>query len=265
MYTTLIQVDGTHKRSARIAARPRRIRYQEIAAELRRLVEKTPHGALLPSEAELSRQFGASRVTVRRALEVVRDEGLIAARQGFGWFVAIETVRQRLQHLGTIEDQLESGGRRAERRVTEFAFVAPPERVSAVLELGEHAEVLRVERVNLADGEPFAVVTVWCPAELGRRLSRDDVERQPFYELIGVPLRGATQTIAADAAAPAQARLLHVPVGAPLLRCERVTTDTAGRPVLMSEHVYPAHRTEFIVELPLAEPSISPAGLRVIS
>jgi len=56
----------------------------------------------------------------------------------------------------------------------------------------------------------------------------------------------------------------RTPVGAPLLRCQRVTTDTGGRPVLMSDHVYPAHRTEFVVELPLAEPSTSPAGLRLV-
>ena len=55
-----------------------------------------------------------------------------------------------------------------------------------------------------------------------------------------------------------------MPVGAPLLRCQRVTTDTAGRPVLMSDHLFPAHRTEFVVELPLAEPSTSPAGLRLV-
>ena len=63
---------------------------------------------------------------------------------------------------------------------------------------------------------------------------------------------------------PAEAELLHVPVGAPMLRCRRVTTDTSGRPVLVSEHVYPAHRTEFVVELPLAEPSLTPAGLRLV-
>ena len=88
-------------------------------------------------------------------------------------------------------------------------------------------QVLRVKRVNLADGEPFAVVTVWCPAELGADLSRDDVERRPFYELLDVELRGATQTIGADVAEPADAELLGVPVGSPVLRCQRVTTDTA--------------------------------------
>ena len=239
----------------------RQIRYQEIAGELRELVRGRAAGTVLPSEAELSAQFGASRVTVRRALEVVRAEGLVAARQGFGWFVATEPVRQRLDHLGTIEEQLEEGGRHAERRVTEFAFVQSPERVAQVLGVDQ---VLRVKRLNLADGEPFAVVTVWCPAELGRRLSREDVEQHPFYELLAIPLRGATQTIGADAAEPADAELLGVPVGAPLLRCQRVTTDTGGRPVLMSEHLFPAHRTEFVVELPLAEPSLSPAGLRLV-
>ncbi len=239
----------------------RRIRYQEIAAEIRDLAAAGGPGSLLPSESELSARFGASRVTVRRALELVRDDGLIAARQGFGWFVATEPLRQRLEHLGTIEDQLESGGRQAERRVLEFAFTAPPERVGRILGVDQ---VLRVKRLNLADGEPFAVVTVWCPAGLGASLSREDVERSPFYELLHVPLRGATQTIGADAAESVDARLLHVPVGAPLLRCQRVTTDTAGHPVLVSEHLFPAHRTEFVVELPFAEPSTSPAGLRLV-
>jgi GntR family transcriptional regulator len=191
----------------------------------------------------------------------VRDDGLIAARQGFGWFVATEPVRQHLERLGTIEAQLEGSGKHAERKIEEFAFVAAPARVRKLLRADQ---VLRVKRVNLADGEPFAVVTVWCPAELGQRLSRDDVERQPFYELLGIPLRGATQTIGADSAEPADATLLRVPVGSPLLRCQRVTTDLSGQAVLVSEHLFPAHRTEFVVDLPQAEPSMSPAGLRLV-
>ncbi len=80
----------------------RRIRYREIAVELRERANAAPPGSMLPSEAEMSQEFEASRVTVRRALELVREDGLIAARQGFGWFVAIEPVRQRLESLGTI-------------------------------------------------------------------------------------------------------------------------------------------------------------------
>jgi GntR family transcriptional regulator len=240
----------------------RRIRYSEIADALRARVSNAAPGTVLPSESELSTEFQVSRVTVRRALEIMRDEGLISARQGFGWFVPVEPVRQHLTRLGTIEDQLEDSGRNSARRIEEFAFTSPPSHVAAILTGTD--EVLRVKRVNLADGEPFAVVTVWCPAGLGRSLSRADVESRPFYELLGVELRGATQTIGADSAEASDAALLNVPVGSPLLRCLRVTTDIDGRPVLVSEHLFPAHRTEFVVDLPQAAPSMTPSGLRLV-
>jgi len=239
----------------------RSIRYQEIADELRKRARDAAPGSVLPSESDLSAEFAASRVTVRRALELVRDDGLIDARQGFGWFVATEPVPQRLERLATIEAQLEGSGRDAIRRVVEFSFETPPAHVRRVLGVGR---VLRVKRVNLADGEPFAVVTVWCPAKLGQRLSIDDVEHKPFYELLDVELRGATQTIGAELAASPDADLLAVPQGAPLLKCRRVTTDVGGHPVLMSEHLFPAHRTEFVVELPYDAPSTTPAGLRLV-
>lgn len=239
----------------------RRIRYAEIADVLRARATEAAAGSLLPSEAALSEEFGVSRVTVRRALDLVREEGLIAARQGFGWYVATEPVRQRLNSLGTIESQLAESGRANERRVVEFAFGPPPPRVGELLAVDS---VLRVKRVNLADGEPFAVVTVWCPADLGASLSHTDVEQHPFYELLTIRLRGATQTIGAEAAGVDDAELLQIPVGAPLLTCQRVTTDAAGRPVLVSEHRFPAHRTEFVVELPSAEPSSIPSGLRLV-
>ena len=239
----------------------RRIRYQEIADELRERARSSPPGTVLQSEAEMSAEFAASRVTVRRALELVRDDGLIAARQGFGWFVATEPVRQSLTSLGTIESQVEGVGKISERKVSEFAFEHPPARVRKLLRTDQ---VLRVKRVNLADGEPFAVVTVWCPADLGASLSRTDVEQHPFYELLDIELRGATQTIGADSAEPADAKLLRIQVGSPLLRCQRVTTDRKGEPVLVSEHLFPAHRTEFVVDLPQAEPSMTPSGLRLV-
>jgi GntR family transcriptional regulator len=241
----------------------REIRYRRIADDLRERVESGEFtaGRLLPSEAELSASYAASRVTVRRALEALRDEALVDSRQGFGWFVATDPVRQSLGRLGTIEAQLADSGVDSERRVLDFRFVAAPPRVRQLLGVDE---VLEVRRLNLADGQPFARVTVWCPTELGASFSRADVERAPFYELLDVPLGGATQTIAAAAASADDADLLEVPVGSPMLVCERVTSDLDGTPVLASVHVFPAHRTEFVVELPVADKSIAPTGLRLV-
>ena len=241
----------------------RAIRYQQIAEDLRSRVGRGEFGAgkLLPSESELSGAYAASRITIRKALEVLRDEGLVDARQGFGWFVAADPLRQSLGRLGTIEAQLAASGVRSERRVLDFGFVPAPPRARQVLGA---ATVLEVRRLNLADDEPFARVTVWCPDDLGASISRDDVERASFYELLDVPLGGAVQTIGASLASPDDAALLEVPVGSAVLRCERTTSTSDGRPVLLSEHVFPAHRTEFLVDLPLADQSIAPSGLRLL-
>jgi GntR family transcriptional regulator len=249
MYTTIIQV--------------RTIRYHQIAEELKGRVLSGTYaaGRLLPSESDMSAEFSVSRVTIRKALEVLRDIGLVDARQGFGWFVAGETVRQPLARLATIEDQMRASGMTPQRQVLEFAFEKAPTDVAKSLGT---SQVLRVRRINLADGEPFAIVTVWCAADLGQHLSRADVERSPFYELLDIPFAGATQTIGADAATHDEAMLLKVPVGSPVLRCQRTTQSVEGKTVLVSRHVFPAHRTEFVVDLPFVEQSIAPSGLRLV-
>jgi len=239
------------------------VRYLAIAEDLRARVGRGEFaaGRLLPSESELSAAYDASRVTVRKALEALRDEGLVDARQGFGWFVAADPLRQSLGRLGTIESQLAASGVAPERRVLDFEFVKAPAWVARQLGPGK---VLRVRRLNLADGEPFARVTVWCPERLGSSLSRDEVERSPFYELLPIELGGATQTIGAAAAAADDADVLEIPVGSPVLVCRRTTLSADGEPVLLSEHVFPAHRTEFVVDLPRSEPSIAPTGMRLV-
>ncbi|MFV1991763.1 MAG: hypothetical protein ACC652_13615, partial [Acidimicrobiales bacterium] len=55
-----------------------------------------------------------------------------------------------------------------------------------------------------------------------------------------------------------------IPEGSPVLRCERVTHDAAGGAVLVSEHIFPGHLTEFQVDLPSLDDSISPSGLRLV-
>ena len=249
VYTTLIQV--------------RTIRYHQIADELRGRILSGVYGAgrLMPSESELSQEFDVSRVTVRKALEILREDNLVNSRQGFGWFVSGDTVRQPLARLATIEDQMRASGAIPERRVLEFAFEKAPKDVAQALGT---PHVLRVRRVNLADGEPFAIVTVWCSSERGQNLSRADVERSPFYELLDVPLSGATQTIGADAASQDEASILQIPVGSPVLRCVRTTSSIDEKVVLVSHHVFPAHRTEFVVDLPFVDQSIAPSGLRLV-
>jgi len=227
----------------------------DVAETLRGRLASGEHGpgGALESEAELGRTLGASRVTVRRALELLRAEGLVTSRRGSGWFVALDPVRQPLGRVTTVEAALEAAGARPTRRVLEFGFEEASEEIAAALGLAAGADVLRVSRLSLADGEPFAIVTVWVRGDLGAPLSRSEVERATFYDLLplrGVELGRVTQTIGAGLATAEDARLLGVAPGDPLLVCTRTTRTTDGAPVLTSEHRYPAARTRFEIEFP---------------
>jgi GntR family transcriptional regulator len=240
----------------------RDVLYLTVAARLRAKLASGEYepGELLPSEAAIAEDHDVSRVTVRKALAELKNDGLIDSRQGFGWYVIAVPFRQALSELTTIEAQIALAGHTARRRVLSFAFVTAPARVATVL--GDRT-VLEFSRVTLADDRPFARVTVWVAESLAADLSRQDVENHPLYELLGVPLGGATQTITAVAASPDDAALLALPAGSPLLRCERTTTDRAGRPVLLSDAVFNPLVTEFVADLPAAD-HVEPTGLRLV-
>lgn len=240
----------------------RTIRYHQIADDLRSRIAggEFPAGRLLPSEAELGASYDASRVTIRKALEVLRGEGVVDARQGIGWFAATDRLPQTLATLATIEGQLSSSGRTSERRVLDFQFVDAPAHVAPVL----GKRVLETRRLNLADGAPFARVTVWCSSELGAPLSLADVERASFSELLPIDVGGAVQTIGAQIVEPDDAALLDVPLQSAVLVVKRITHDRDGEAVLVSEHVFPGHLTEFVAELASAEDDETPTGLRLV-
>lgn len=238
------------------------MRYLDVADDLRRRIgagELRP-GRLIPSEAQLAADHGVSRVTIRRALATLRDAGLLASRQGFGWYVTPSPLPQPLDGLRTIEANVLAAGHSTERRILGFGYADAPTRVREVLGV---ATVLEIRRLNLADDEPFARVTVWVPEALASDLSRAAVERQSLYELLPVTLAGATQAIGAVAASPEDAALLGVPAGSPLLHAERTTRASTGEAVLLSDAVFNPLLTELVVDLPPTGEA-EPAGLRLV-
>ena len=240
----------------------RKIRYLDIADDLRtRLGDGDFEKGRLPSESTLSLTYDASRVTIRKALEALRDEGLIDAQQGLGWFASGDPLRQHLGRLGTIEAQLEASGVQSERHVLGLRVVTAPARVRSVLNV---ERVLRLVRLNLADGRPFALVTVWCPESLGGAFTREQLTANSFHDLLEVPLGHGIQTIAAAAAGDREAEELQIAPGSPVLVCERTTYDTAGRAVLLATYVFPGSLTVFSVDLPRTETSIAPSGIRLV-
>ncbi len=234
----------------------RKVIYLEIADSLRRMINSGEYGEgqVLPSEASLGKLHGASRVTIRKALEVLRSEGLIESRQGFGWMVSAEPFPQSLDTLESIERQLANSGRTSQREIVDFKFVDAPAEIAQVL----GSRVLEVRRVNMADGQPFARVTVWCREDLGLDLSQAQVARSSFYDLLPVGPKLATQSIGAALMTDADAELLKVPPSSAALIVRRTTFADGDQAILMAEHCFPGHLTEFVAEL--SRPSTAEAG-----
>jgi len=239
---------ATHVADDEVILGPRSHRYQDVANQVRRRVEtgEFAPGMLLPSEANLAKAYGVSRLTVKRGLDLLRRDHLLEARQGFGWFVPGAVVKHSLPDLGTIEQQTVKSGAQPLRKVLEFAFTPANERVKEVLGCDM---VLRTVRLNFANEEPLAIVTTWCAEDIGAALSRSDVEKQSLYDLLPVEIGRATQIIRAVAATREEGALLRVPPGSPCLASERITYTVDGRPVLYAVATFAGHLTEYVVQL----------------
>ena len=142
-----------------------------LAQELREriaLADTGPGGAL-ESEAVLGSRYGVSRVTVRRALEELRAQGLVESRRGAGWFVTAASFHQTLA-LGTFrhaESAVSQAGKSATRRVVDFGYRAAPAAIAASLGLDGDGEALYARSVRSVDGVPLDLAHEWVPGGAG--------------------------------------------------------------------------------------------------
>ncbi|MET8756572.1 GntR family transcriptional regulator [Lentzea sp. NPDC004782] len=233
-------------------------RSQRLAAELRERITLGDYGpaGAIESEAELGRRYEVSRVTVRRALEQLREEGLLASRKGAGWYVA--SFAQPLA-LGTFQharSAVADAGVSLVRAVLEYGYREAPSSVAQTLGAGE---MLRVRSLRRTGDAPLDVVTEWVPLALAAPVSRADAESPGTWETLrrnGNQIAVVRQSIAAVAAGDI-GPLLGVAASTPVLLVRRIAFDAAERPIALSEHHYLGHRFQLEVEFrgwPGAEP-----------
>ena len=249
-------------------------RFSMIAHDLRERValgDVGVHGAL-ESETELCTRYGVSRPTVRRALETLRDEGLVQSRHGAGWFVTGTAFHQRLA-LGTFRhagSAVAESGRTVCREVADFSFQPAPGTIAAVLRIPTDAPVLHVRSARRVDGESLDVAHEWVPEQFAEQVARADAADPGLWASLtraGHAIATVRQTITAGLATEADADLLRTTVGVPLLLVRRVALAADGIPLALSDHRYLAHRFALEVEFN-SGPSASspePPGLRAVA
>ncbi len=230
-------------------------RFATIAHDVRERIALGDYGDIgaLDSESQLCTRYAVSRPTVRRALEVLRDEGLVESRHGAGWFVTGAAFHQRLA-IGSFRhatSAVAEAGKTIERHVVEFGYRPAPGSLARSLDLAEATEVLYARSLRTVDGEGLDVVREWVPGELAGPVSRDAATRPGIWDTLtrnGHRIATVRQVVTAGLASTDDAQLLGVSSGDALLLVRRVAADPAGHILALSDHRYLAQRFALEVE-----------------
>lgn len=184
-----------------------------------------PAGNPLPTEQELCDQFSVSRITVRRALADLANEGLITRRQGVGSFVRRPRPTQPPADSGSYMDELRQIQFGTEADLLELDLRAAPSVVAEKIGfVGDVLHLLRVRRERRT-GEPLLVLEAWLPAELAEVITAERLAHTPLYGLLaeaGCGLERVQHEITAEIAGPRSAQLLDIAIGSAVLRVNRV-------------------------------------------
>ena len=224
--------------------------YMQLAQRLREHIDGggIDPGSALPSERELSEMAGLSRVTVRKGIKQLIDEGVVISKHGSGTFVArrIETAGAK---LNSFSDDTRSRGQDPGVVWIYKSYALATEEEAAVLEVPPDVRVARLGRVRLAGDEPLAIEHAVIPAMFMPDL---DALGDSLYQALDVhgfrPTSG-TQRIRASLATETEAGILSVRQHSEVLRIERRTRIPDGRIVEFTRSVYRGDRYEFVTDL----------------
>ncbi|MET8338545.1 GntR family transcriptional regulator [Streptosporangium canum] len=228
--------------------------YFQVAEQISEAIQRgdLPPGSRLDNEILLADRLGLSRPTIRQAIQYLVDKGLLVRKRGVGTQVVHGQVKRSVE-LTSLYDDLRRAGQEPATRVLALESGPADERVAAILGVATGAEVLHLERIRYAAGEPLALLHNWLPVGLAP-LTAEGLQERGLYELLrsaGVRMRVANQRMGARAATATEARLLGERRGAPLLTMLRTTYDDQGRAVEHGSHVYRA--SHYSLEVTLIE------------
>lgn len=231
--------------------------HSKIESELRLMIARPEFqsGALLPTELELANQFGASRGTVRIALNRLVERGLLQRKAGVGTRVSQAAPESSVGAWRSFSEEMGRRSIKVECFHLDFRAIAAPEKVALALQIAAGTEVQRLDRVRGWENQCILHSRSWFHPRLRLRESTHFV--YPLYKVIqeqtGAVATSAREEFTAVKASVTLARSLKIRTGEPLLLRSHTVFDTGKRPMEFAEVHYVSSR--FTLTLDLKEES----------
>lgn len=229
--------------------------YVQIAETLIEQIEsgQLPPGSRLPSERELSKQFGVNRMTLRQSLMMLDNQGLLHRRQGDGTYVSLPKIERAAGKLFPFSKEMRSQGYRPTARIILLEQRPAEVSVARQLTLSVGAQVYYSHRLRLINQQPVMLEKFALPAWRFPNFEAYDLENQSIYQIMArdyqVHITQAHQSLEPVVATAYEAHLLGVPTGSPLMLERRITFDTEMQVVEYSKDLYRGDRFRFVTEL----------------
>ncbi len=219
--------------------------YRRIQGEILKRIEKgeLKMGDSVESERMLAKAHRVSLMTARQALVGLEREGLVERRRGAGTFVAPPKIH--FNRLMSFTEQLTARSMAPSSKVLTLKVVTDEPEIAARLSLAFNARLIKLERLRLGSGEPFAIESCYLSADRFPGLMRAGLERGSLFSLLeryGVEIAHADEEVDATVADPHLARVLAVTPGHPLLRIRQTIFSVRGTPTVCVLGLYRADR-----------------------
>ena len=230
--------------------------YFQIQTQLLKMIQggQLRAGDPLPSEEELSRAYGVSRMTARHALQSLKSQGFASRHKGQGTFVSQPKVEKDITHLCGFTAEMRALGLRPTSRILGAETIPASAEVALRLRVEVGSPVFSLRRLRLADGLPVAVEQVWLSRKQFSGLDQIDFAYSSLYQTLreryGIRVSRADEILEARTASRDEAALLEIPRRSSVLVMSRTLWNVDGKPVETAHSVYRGDRYRAVLSIP---------------
>ncbi|MEZ9566104.1 GntR family transcriptional regulator [Vibrio artabrorum] len=218
--------------------------YERVRSEIEQRIEQRLYeaGEKLPTEAELCKEFNVSRITIRKAMKMLYESGIIIGVRGSGNFVREHHSQMYKYRLDSFAEENISSDYK--NKVINFTLIPAPKEIAKLLKIGNDEYVHHAKRIRFKDGKPIQLEECWMPKSLFPDLSVATLEGSKYHyieNIKGYEIEKDDQTLVPILPSKDICKELNISRHKPILKISSVGYLTDGNPFEVSRVYFNTH------------------------